>query len=393
MVQDSRIVIRVGFVLTFDATTWLGGVSYFRNLLRALRDLPHPRIEPVVFAGEGTDAAMLEQFQAVFTIRSPILDAGSPAWTVRRAVAKLCGRDVGLERLLRRHGVQALSHQGFFGSLGRIPVLGWIPDFQERHLPDFFSPVELEARARKRSLFCRVCSSVILSSRDAQRDLEALDQRCPAKSKVLHFVADVIAPSEAASGEVELRLGIERPYFHLPNQFWNHKNHAVVVEALRLLRERGVNAQVVATGNSTDHRQPWYFDSLMRRIIDAGVEDRFSITGTVAYEELFALMSGAVAVINPSRFEGWSTTVEEAKSLGKMVLLSDLAVHREQAPKRSWYFPPDNAEALAAGMEATLESYNPGVEREAVREAQAALPDRRRAFATAYEDIVLEAAA
>jgi glycosyltransferase involved in cell wall biosynthesis len=392
MVQGSRFVIRVGFILTFDGTTWLGGVSYFRNLLRALRDLPHPRIEPVIFCGERTEESVLAQFPAQTTVRSSLLDAGSSSWNARRISAKLCGRDLLLEGLLRRYGIQALSHQGFFGGLRRIPALGWIPDFQERHLPEFFSPTEIRARVRKRNLFCRVCPVVILSSQDARQDLEALDRRCASKAKVLHFVADATAPSEEEACATARRLGVNRPYFHLPNQFWNHKNHLLVVEALRLLQERGVKARVVATGNTSDYRQPAYFNALMQRVRDGGVEGCFTMLGTVAYEDLYALMVGSVAVINPSRFEGWSTTVEEAKSLGKMVLLSDLGVHREQAPKRSWYFSPDNAEELAAGMAATLESYDSGVDREAIREAQASLPERRRAFAMAYENIVLEAA-
>jgi glycosyltransferase involved in cell wall biosynthesis len=131
----------------------------------------------------------------------------------------------------------------------------------------------------------------------------------------------------------------------------------------------------------------------MSRVREAGVEDRFLTVGTVPYKDLVAVMAGSVAVINPSRFEGWSTTVEEAKSLGKLVLLSDLRVHREQAPQRSCYFAPDDVEGLAKAMIETMVSHDPIVEERAMREAQESLPDRRHVFARAYEDIVLEAMA
>ena len=42
-------------------------------------------------------------------------------------------------------------------------------------------------------------------------------------------------------------------------------------------------------------------------------------------------MCASVALLNPSHFEGWSTTVEEARALGVPMLLSDLDVHLEQA--------------------------------------------------------------
>ncbi|HEV2697788.1 MAG TPA: glycosyltransferase [Terriglobales bacterium] len=164
------------------------------------------------------------------------------------------------------------------------------------------------------------------------------------------------------------------------------------MDALRVLKDQGVNVCVIASGNTADHRQPGYFNDLMSQVRQADVEDRFLTVGTVSYPDLLALMAGSVAVINPSRFEGWSTTVEEAKSMGKVVLLSDLRVHREQAPERGRYFSPDDAEGLAKVMEEALVSYDSVVDQKMIREAQRALPDRLLAFARGYEDIVLELA-
>lgn len=382
-------MIRVGFVLTLDAAGWLGGISYFRNLLGALVALPERRIEPVIFAGQQTDAAVLRQFPDLQIVRSSALDAQALPWQMRRVATRLIGRDIGLERLLRRHGVSVLSHQGFFGPLGKVAVLGWLPDFQEHHLPQFFSAAQLRARTRKRVLFCRASSRVLLSSHDARADLQSLDSSSAANAVVLQFVADAVAPSVQVRREVAQRLKIDRPYFHLPNQFWSHKNHRIVVDALQLLKSRGMDALVIATGNTSDHRQPGQFGELMAHVEAAGVTDRFLAVGAVSYQDVVALMAGAVAVINPSRFEGWSTTVEEAKSLGKRVLLSDLRVHREQAPSRGSYFAPDDAETLAKLMAETLSSHSEEVDALEMERATRALPERRQAFARCYQDIVL----
>ena len=61
-------------------------------------------------------------------------------------------------------------------------------------------------------------------------------------------------------------------------------------------------------------------------------------------------MRVCTALINPSLSEGWSTTVEEGKSLGVPMLLSDLRVHREQAGDRAYYFDPEAAGQLASLM-------------------------------------------
>ncbi len=98
-----------------------------------------------------------------------------------------------------------------------------------------------------------------------------------------------------------------------------------------------------------------------------------------------------MAMINPSRFEGWSTSVEEAKSLGKAILLSDIDVHREQAPERGTFFDPDSAEALAELISSAWERFDPAAERAAAEAAAGRLPSRRRAFAETYAAIVREA--
>ncbi len=390
MVSVSSIVIRVGFILAFDSTGWLGGVSYYRNLLGALRSLPRPRIEPVILTGTKTDGGLCDQFPAVPLIRSSLLDWRSPAWMMRRISAELLGRDIGLEKIVRQHHLRALSHEGFFGSLGAIPVLGWIPDFQEHHLPQLFSEAQIRARVRKRSLFCQVCTCLILSSSEAKRDLKELDPLCGNKARILHFVANTQVPPPGMIAQVIGQFGVRRPYFYLPNHFWQHKNHGIVIEALRILKDRDIVASVIASGNTMDPRRPRHFDELMTSVKQAQVEDRFLPIGVITYSQVLALMAGSLAVINPSLFEGWSTTVEEAKSMGKVVLLSDIPVHREQAPGRGRYFPPDRAEDLAMLMAEALASYDQAVDRKNMLAAQEAVPARLEKFAQAYEDIVLE---
>jgi len=62
---------------------------------------------------------------------------------------------------------------------------------------------------------------------------------------------------------------------------------------------------------------------------------------------VYALLRVSAALINSSRFEGWSTTVEEAKSFGVPMILSDLDVHREQTAGMAMYFGTDDPTALA----------------------------------------------
>ena len=54
------------------------------------------------------------------------------------------------------------------------------------------------------------------------------------QAHVLHFsVSTVLDEAPLCRVELEQNYPVHEPYFFLPNQFWQHKNHAVVVEALR----------------------------------------------------------------------------------------------------------------------------------------------------------------
>ena len=75
--------------------------------------------------------------------------------------------------------------------------------------------------------------------------------------------------------------------------------------------------------------------------------------------------------------------------MGKRVLLSDIPVHREQAPSRGVFFPPSDADTLAALLWRAWNEIDPDTEEHEMRAAAAELPARRRRFAIAYEDIAL----
>ena len=120
-----------------------------------------------------------------------------------------------------------------------------------------------------------------------------------------------------------------------------------MVDALAKLREAGGRLVVAMTGHGVDPRAPEHLRQLRDRVKAEGLEEQALFLGSVPYAQLEALMRSAAALINPSRFEGWSTSVEEAKAIGLPMILSDIAVHREQAGGEALFFGPDDAAALA----------------------------------------------
>jgi glycosyltransferase involved in cell wall biosynthesis len=266
-----------------------------------------------------------------------------------------------------------------------VPALGWVPDLQHRHLPELFDRRTLVFREQRYRLLARFATHLVVSSTAGERDLVELSSRAAGKTTVLRFVVDPVPRAEQPSrAELASRYGIDGPFLYLPNQFWVHKNHRLVVDALALLRGRGRPVRVLVTGAPVDRRRPEHYGELLAHVRAAGVEQDFRVLGVVPYAHVAGLLRESLALINPSRFEGWSTTVEEARSVGRRVLLSDIPVHREQDPPGGARFDPDDVEGLAQLIWATWASDDPEADRRLEEEAAATLPERRRAFAHTY---------
>jgi glycosyltransferase involved in cell wall biosynthesis len=394
MAPEERAVNRVAFAIPGHDPAWLGGINYFRNLIGAVLANPERRIEPVLVRGPGaaSEPALVEGLGPIETIRTRIFTSRTLPWLARVVARRIVRRDVGLERFLRGHRIDLLSHTEFLEMGSSFPTLGWMPDFQYVHLPQLYPEAErarIEATVLEK---CARCTRMIVSSETAKKDLAAVAPTALERTRVLRFVADPGAV-DGATGRDALVAKYDLPprWFHLPNQFWVHKNHGVVVDALAILKSRGVDVRVAATGNTRDHRDPEYFARLMATVESKGVGDRFRVLGIVPWPDVIGLFRASIAVINPSLFEGWSTTVEEAKSLGKRTVLSDIAVHREQDPPSGRFFATGDAEGLAAILEDLAKRYDPAADLAREEAAKAALPQRRRDFALTYEEIALEA--
>jgi len=87
-------------------------------------------------------------------------------------------------------------------------------------------------------------------------------------------------------------------------------------------------------------------DRLRRLAAQVDLPGLVVFPGYVPDEDLPALMSGALAFVLPSWFEGWSLPVLEAMACGAAVICSDVACLPEVAGDAALLFAPDDQEAL-----------------------------------------------
>jgi glycosyltransferase involved in cell wall biosynthesis len=271
----------------------------------------------------------------------------------------------------------------------RFKTIGWIPDFQHVYLPEFFSQTTREYRDQTFRSLAEGCTLVMLSSHNALEHFAAFAPEYRHKARAVPF------PSPFAFERLEENVFATQEKFKLPskfalvaNQFWRHNNHELVIDAIRQLRHRDLRLHVVITGLPADYRDPnnETTSRILQSIASAGLWSEITVLGMVSDPDLANLMRAAAVVIQPSRFEGWSTVVQECKSLGRPLICSDIPSHREQAPNALGFVPCDRSDVLADLLGHSWPSLRPGPDLATEERALAA----EREFARRHGDTLLQ---
>lgn len=345
--------MRVAFTL-IGGKEWTGGRNYLLNLLTVLAQYQKENLTPVLFVGEpygSDDIAAFAAIPGLELVRTPLLNTDRRARSLMQAM--LLGRDIPLHRLFRSHRIDVVFESAqFFGWRLGIPAIAWIPDFQHKVLPRLFR----RSAWWKREIGFRAQvwggRTIMLSSEDARRACERYYPSTRGRTRTVRFA---VPPGPAISFEEARAIadsyGLPEQFFFMPNQFWRHKNHGLVVDALAILKQRGTHVVIAASGKQLDPRAPGYFPAFQARLAETKLQDMLKLLGLIPYAHLAMLMRASSALLNPSLFEGWSTTVEEARSMGTPMVLSDLDVHWEQMGSDAVYFKRHSPRSLADALE------------------------------------------
>jgi len=343
------IMIKVGFIGAVSKE-WMGGLNYFNNLLYAISVLEDKKIEAVVFVGKKTDDEIKNTFKKYAeVVEHSMFDRNSLHWFVWKILYEIFGSRYFLDILLKKYNIQVLSHTNLYG-LKSCKTVNWIPDFQHLHLPSMFIKKEIKSRNEKFLELIKKSDKIVLSSYDALKDFNVFTPEYTQKVDVLQFVSQpdnrYFQLNEADKSVLLEKYNIEKDFFYIPNQFWKHKNHRLVFEAIKNLKDKQQEANVVCTGYMNDYRNKEYINEIKDFIVKNNLEKNIKLLGLIDYQDVFSLIKFSKAVINPSLFEGWSSTVEECKSIGKNMILSDLDVHKEQS-QNSVFFNRNSVKSLA----------------------------------------------
>ena len=346
---------RIGLFFSYN-TNWIGGTYYWLNWVNALNTLPEEEKPTIVILSDHRSFQYVAQETRYPHLEHYLWHHGYTLWQkiVNAVALRTMHKRVCYDRLTI--GLDAILPCGI-GETDALPIadskrVNWFPDFQFAHLPEFYTPQTYVAAYQVAVAAAYLSNKLMLSSEDAARDFRRLFPDSKAKVYVQHFTVTHPDFSSLSKKEVLAKYHVDRPYFYSPNQYWAHKNHPVVIDAVAELVKKGhKDVLVLFSGKEWDDRNPDYVPLLKKRVHELGLDNNIFFLGFLDRKEQLLLMQNAKAIIQPSLFEGWSTVIEDAKALNKFVIASDLDVNREQLQTNVQFFDRHSAEDLAQAME------------------------------------------
>lgn len=240
--------------------------------------------------------------------------------------------------------------------------VGHLVDFQHRGLPSYFSPQECYQRDIQQAGLLLHAPLTIANSEAVKRDiLHYYPWADPATILPLPFCPQ--APSawlEPLSDDLKKIYQFPDRYFIISNQFWRHKDHFTAFEALRtLIRDHpssDASLGLVCTGSLHDYRSPGHGQALQEFLCQHQLDSRVCLLGHIPKRHQIELIKGALAMIQPTLFEGTAggLCVQDAVALGVPVLLSDIIVNQEAKADNVIFFRAGDAIDLAKAMASVL---------------------------------------
>lgn len=224
----------------------------------------------------------------------------------------------------------------------------WIPDVQDKDLPEMFNWKELKSRDFSRRIAISRGARFYFSS----HEMEERFLKIYPKAISVGIVRFTFKNSLTVNMNTTKEFGLRNDFFYTPNQFWKHKNHRILLQAYKKYRDTGGTKELVLSGNTRDHRWPEYSNDISLLASETlGVHS----LGFIPRNSQLELYLTSSALIQPSLYEGWSSSVEEALNFGLPIISSDIPVLREQigSMESVQFFNPRDSDALTKLMHLT----------------------------------------
>lgn len=239
--------------------------------------------------------------------------------------------------------------------LAHTPAIVAIHDLAHRlypHFPEVSAGGRWELREYNFSKMCEKATLILVDSQVGKEDvLNCYPSTNSSKIVTLPFLPPSYLKQNMSKTGIESTLKkyrIMTPYFYYPANFWPHKHHLDLLEALRICHVKQHKFHLVFTG-SKDAEFSTYKE-MVTRAKKYGLLQYIHYLGYVSARDVSALYQGSTALVMPTNFGPSNIPVLEAWTLGTPVIYSNVRGCKEQLGKAGISIDPENPKLWASAM-------------------------------------------
>jgi glycosyltransferase involved in cell wall biosynthesis len=140
--------------------------------------------------------------------------------------------------------------------------------------------------------------------------------------------------------DVIIKYNLQEKFYFYPAQFWQHKNHLVILQAIKKFKQNKKDINFIFCGSDKGN-----LVNIQNKIREYGIEKNIRILGYVNEFELFVLYSFCEAMVMPSYFGPTNIPPVEAWSLKVPVLYASL--NRNHGKNACLYFNANSSTQLS----------------------------------------------
>ena len=227
-------------------------------------------------------------------------------------------------------------------------------DNSHRSSPEFPEVRSFGEFHRREYIYKNFISSSYLTIVDSEQLAEKINTRYGVDVERLIVMPFSINPiiNLASAGKLNAddvlsSYNIERGFFFYPAQFWPHKNHVRILQALKILRDRGKFYKVVFVGGDKGGLK--HINIMIDKL---QLTDQVKILGFVENDHMAILYRACATVVVPTYFGFTNIPPIEAWYFDKPLIYP--SCFKGQVQESALLFDPDEASELADSMTQSL---------------------------------------
>ena len=338
---------RIGVLLS--AGPGGGVLQYTQAILDAVQALPADCSIVAAFSDDKWREHFSREIEVVYLRDTGWNRALNKAWHVsglpislwRKTVARL---DTNIRALMTaRCDLWICPNHERYVFRAPIPVLGTVHDLMHRYqrrFPEVSADGEYEAREFHFSETCRWARGVLVDSELGKQQLVESYGIAPAKVHPLPYIAPpwIYEYDGRDDDAVRVKYDLPEKFLFYPAQFYRHKNHSSLLDAVARMRGAHPDVKLVLVGAKERNA----FDEVRAQVDALGLADNVQFAGYAEDREMAAFYHQARALVMPTFFGPTNIPQLEAFALGCPVATSRIYGIPEQVGDAALLFDPSS---------------------------------------------------